>query len=591
MTRSLNGHLALALLGLLLASTAHADVVDDVWRGTNIRLNAARIHVRGNDYAAGYWLLPKAAYTLDLNVPARDFGIDSDLVLRLHGSRSGSVITWTFDDTLPRPYYLGSANNVTRVRGTLRARAQQVRGADDPYCNNAPCPHNVELVLESGTRVWVDGYTDVVFHFSWTEEVQVRQFVAYAGVPRPSLASVRVTVPTFRCPSQAPSELSGEVTLSSPAPTGGILVDLMSVDASVGVLPVRVPEAQSFARFALRLPGGWSGPTVIYAASGGVRQSVRVSLNKCITALPAFTRWYFLAKHVLPRWVLRGGSVVASLEGSETDVLVTPDSEVLKLEEVLGASRVRVQGVQPTGDLFGTAYTEKGPSAFRLRAEKLEVRAELRLDGWEAVAANAHGTLLVRPAQDEGNIFRVDEVGPAKHPGLAELYPSRVLFNTRGQVAATVKTEEGSRALRIYGQDVKMLLDVESAVTALNDLGVFAGVAHSQDKGGLKPFRWSEEEGLQWLPLLEGHESARVTAINDGGWVLGTATAEEGKKRTAFITTPDGKTSLPLDTLLPEELAKEGLRIEEALSLSDDFQVLVRAVDGQGQPVHLVLSP
>lgn len=117
MKRSLNGLLPLALLGFFLAQAAHADVVDDVWRGTNIRLNAARIRVKGNDYATGYWLLPKAANTLNLNVPARQFGLNSDLVLHMYGSRSGNVITWTFDDTLPSRYNLGDSTYVTRVRG------------------------------------------------------------------------------------------------------------------------------------------------------------------------------------------------------------------------------------------------------------------------------------------------------------------------------------------------------------------------------------------------------------------------------------------------------------------------------------------
>ncbi|WP_164020566.1 hypothetical protein [Pyxidicoccus trucidator] len=590
MTRSLNGLCSLALLGFLLASTAHADVVDDVWRGTNIRLNAARIHVRGNDYSTGYWLLPKAANTFNFNVPARQFGIDSDLVLHLYGSRSGNVITWTFNDALPRPYYLGDANSVTRVRGTLKARARQVRGADDPYCDHAACPHNVELVLEPGTRAWVDGYTDVVFQFDWTEEVSFRQFIAYAGVPRPRLASVRVTMPASRCATESPTELSGEVTLSSRAPTGGILVDLMSVDASVGVLPVRVPEAQSSARFAVRLPAGWSGPTVIYAASGGVRQIVKVALTKCVTTFFTFTKWHSLASNFLPRWVLPGGIVVASAEGYATDALITPASEVYWLHEVLDAKWVQVKGVQATGDVFGTAYSDKGPSAFRLRASKVKSGAELRLDGWEAVAANSHGTLLVRTPEDETQIYRVDEVGPAKHPGLEGLYPSRTLFNSLGQVAVTLKTEQGNRVVLVQGKEVKWLLDVESAVTAFNDVGVLAGVALVEDKA-LRAFRWSEKAGLQWLPLPEGLASSRATAINDGGWVVGTATSWDGKTQTAFITTPDGKSTLPLDKLLPPELAKAGFRIQEALSLSEDFSVLVRAVNGQGQRVHLVLSP
>jgi hypothetical protein len=288
--------------------------------------------------------------------------------------------------------------------------------------------------------------------------------------------------------------------------------------------------------------------------------------------------------------VLNGGSVVGSVEGFKTDVLVTPNSETYWLNEVLGASQVQVAGVQSAGDVYGTAYTQKGPAAFRLRAEKVKSGAELWLDGWEAVTANAHGTLVVKTAEDPYNLYRVDEVGPAKHPGLAGLYPSRVLFNSLGQVAATVKTDKGTRAVRVYGKDVKWLVDGESEATALNDVGVLVGLARDPNKV-LRPFRWSDEKGFQWLPLPDGYATARVTAINDGGWVLGTASSADGKTQTAFLATPDGKSSVPLDKLVPAELTKAGYRIQEALSLSDDFTVLVRAVNGQGQRVHLVLSP
>ncbi|WP_426756651.1 hypothetical protein [Myxococcus sp. Y35] len=588
MKRSLNGLWPLALLGFFLAQAAHAGVVDDVRRGTNIRLNAARIHVRGNDYATGYWLLPKAANTLNLNVPARQFGVNSDLVLRLHGSSSGNVITWTFDDTLPSPYYLGSANSVTRVRGTLKALARQVRGADDPYCDSASCPHNVELVLTSGSSVKVDGYTDIVFKFNWTEDVHVRQFVAYGGVPRPRLSSMAVVTPSSRCSSPGPTELSGDVVLSSPAPTGGILVDLMSVDARVGVLPVRVPEAQRTARFTLRLPPRWTGPTVIYGASGGVRKSVKVSVPRCIAWPFAFNGWSILDAVYAPIRLLSGGSVVARYK--ESDVLLTAKGEAYWLTEVLRAEQVRVAGVNTTGDVFGTAYSSKGPSAFRLRADDVKAGPEVWLEGWEAVTANAHGTLLVRNPQEDKGLYRVDEVGPALLPAVSELHPRDILFNALGEAAVTLETEKGLRAARVYGKDVKVLLDAESEITALSDVGVFVGTALDENKRP-RPFVWSQEEEARWLPLPKGTVSARAVAINDGGWVLGTATAEDGKTQSAFLASPDGKTALRLDDMLPEELKKAQYRVVQALSLADDFGVLALAVDGQGERVHLVLRP
>ncbi|MFP2964229.1 hypothetical protein ACLEPN_42605 [Myxococcus sp. 1LA] len=591
MKRSLNGLMPLALLGFLLAPAAHADVVDDVWRGTNIRLNAARVRVKGNDYATGYWMLPKAANTLNLNVPARQFGLDSDLVLHLYGSRSGNVITWTFDDTLPSRYNLGDSTYLTRVRGTLKAYARQVRGADDPYCDSAACPHNVELTLAPGSSAKVSGYKTIVFNFDFTEDVHVQQFVAYGGVPRPRLSSMVVATPSSRCPSAGPSEMTGDVMLSSPAPTGGILVDLMSVDASVGVLPVRVPEGQRSARFTLRLPPHWTGPTVIYGASGGVRKSVKVSVNPCLIQLFPFVRWLRIDSLYVPSRLLNGGAVIARHKEAESDVLLTSKGETYWLNEVLGANPVRVTGVNSTGDVFGTAYTDKGPNAFLLRSDDVKAGAEQWLEGWEAVTANAHGTLLVRDPKDEKNIYRVDEVGPARHPGLSELLPSRVLFNALGEVALTLETEKGLRAARVFGKDVKVLLDNESEVTALNDVGVFVGTTLDSEKRP-RPFIWSQQHGEpRWLPLPKGAVSARAVAINDGGWVLGTATAEDGKTQVPFLASPDGETAASLDELLPEELKKAGYRVLKALSLADDFSVLVQAMDEQGQRVHLVLSP
>ncbi|NVJ15779.1 hypothetical protein [Myxococcus sp. AM010] len=593
MKRSLNGLLPLALLGFFLAQAAHADVVDDVRRGTNIRLNAARIRVKGNDYATGYWLLPKAANTLNLNVPARQFGLNSDLVLHMSGSRSGNVITWTFDDTLPSRYNLGDSTYVTRVRGTLKAYARQVRGADDPYCDSAACPHNVELTLAPGSWAKVSGYKTIVFDFDFTEDVQVKQFVAYGGVPRPRLSSMVVVTPSSRCPSRGYSELSGDVWLSSPAPTGGILVDLMSVDASVGVLPVRVPEAQRTARFTLRLPPHWTGPTVIYGASGGVRKSVKVRVRSCLVYFPVFAHWRFLDSLYVPVHLLNDGAVIARYKDAESksEVLLTGKGDTYWLNEVLGAEQVRVAGVNSTGDIFGTAYNAKGPNAFLLRSEDVKAGAEQWLEGWEAVTANAHGTLLVRDPNDGKGLYRVDEVGPAPHPGLAELQPSRVLFNALGEVAVTLETEKGPRAARVYGKDVKVLLDSESEVTALNDVGEFAGTGLDSNKR-LRPFIWSrQQEGARWLSVPKGVVSAKAVAINDGGWVLGTATAEDGKTQVPFLASPDGEAATPLEAMLPEELKKAGYRVLSALALADDFSVLVQAQDEQGQRVHLVLSP
>src|SRR5215217_302427 len=570
MKRILNRLGLLALLVLWWTPVAQADVLDDVWRGTNVRLNAARIHMRGNDYATGYWLLPKASGTLNLNVPARDFGINSDVVLRMSGSRSGNVLTWTFDETLASPYYLGSANSVTRVRGTLKALARQVRGADDPFCAHSACPHNVELLLTSGSQVWVDGYTDIIFKVNWAEPVTVRQFVAYAGMPRPRLSSVRVLTSTNRCQSPNPTEL-------------------VSVDASVGVLNVRVPEAQRTARFAMRLPAGWSGPTVILASSGGIRQTLKVAVFRCVVLTFPFKYWQLLPASSFPRFMLNGGAVVARLANQESDSLVTT-KDTYSLQEVLKADRVEVKGVSGSGDVFGTAYTSKGPSAFRLKASTVKSGAEVWVEGYEALLGNAHGTPLVRWPDDKDTVYLVDEVGPMKHQGLAGLASGRIFFNALGEAASTVATSNGTRAVRIIGKESHVLVDQESEVTALNDVGMVLGTALTSDKK-LRPFRWSQKDGAKWLPLPEGFVSAKAVSLNASGWAVGTATSEDGKTQAAFISTPDGKKSVALSQVAPVELTKAGYRFVEALAVSDDFEVLVRAVDGEGQTVHLVLRP
>ncbi|AKQ69513.1 hypothetical protein A176_006425 [Myxococcus hansupus] len=590
MKRSLNGLWPLALLGFFLAQAAHADVIDDVVRGTNLRLNAARIHVRGNDYSTGYWLLPKAAGTLNLNVPARQFGINSDLVLRMYGSRSGNVITWTFNDTLPSPYYLGSANSVTRVRGTLKALARQVRGADDPYCNSAACPHNVELVLTSGSSVFIDGYTDIIWKHYWTEPVAMRQFIAYGGVPRPRLSSMVVTTPVSRCPSPNATELYGDVVLSSPAPTGGILVDLMSVDARVGVLPVRIPEAQRSARFTVRLPPNWTGPTVIYAASGGVRRSVRLSVPECVRKPFEFVRYVQVEYRLALLGLLNGGALVARDRETDSDVFVTAKGETHKLNGVLRAEKVHVVGINTAGDVFGTAYTSKGAHAFRFRSDDVKAEPEVWLDGWEAVTANAHGTLLVRDPHKPEGLFLVDEVGPAPLSLVSKLKTRGLRFNALGEAAVTLETDKGLRAARVYGDKVDVFVETESEIHAVNDVGVFVGAVLEGEKY-FRPFIWSDKKELQWLPLPEGFVSAKAVAINDGGWVLGNATADDGKTQTAFLVPPGAKQALRLDDLLPEDLKKAEYRVTRALALADDFGVAVLATDGQGQRVQLVLRP
>lgn len=577
-----------AVLSLAAARPSHADALDDVRRGTNVRLSGARIEVNSNTYGAGSWLLPKAAGTLDMNIPASSFGLASTLVLHMHGSRAGDTLVWTFDDTLVSPYDLGSSQRVSRVSGTLVVRASLVRGADDPSCDHASCPYDVQLTLAPGSLVTVDGYMDLGVHWGWSRVVTVQQLTLFAGVPRPRLASMSVTVPAARCASDVWSELAGTVTLSSPAPVGGISVDVQSADASVGALPVRVPEAATSASFTLLLPPNWNGATLVTAGSGGAVRSQRVALSACPVPQPFNSCMKFY--YPLPPLVfLPHGAAIVRVEGS--DLLLRERAEPLDLRKLLEAERVQVVGADGSGEISGTAWTSKGPQAFRIDTAAERPSVLQTLDGWETLAGNWHGNLLVAPAANTGGgASRLDALGPLPFPGLEGLASTRTIFNGMGEVALTVQTPEGPRATYVSGGEQKTLVDTESEVVGLSDTGEVVGQARESGKGGWSLFRWSARHGLTWLPALPNTTSAVAVGINVGGWVVGNATGVERKTPHPFIISPEGRV-MALEGLVPDRLRADGCELYEVLGIDDDNQVFVQLVNPEGGFTYGALQP
>src|SRR5947209_3526963 len=118
-----SGFILIMLMIQGFTSFAFAAAVDDVERAEGVHINNFSFSINGNYYEAGNLLLPKPTRTLDTTIDARALGLAVDLVIPLHGSRSGDTISWSFDVSPSPGIGIGFPNTVTRIRGVLVARA------------------------------------------------------------------------------------------------------------------------------------------------------------------------------------------------------------------------------------------------------------------------------------------------------------------------------------------------------------------------------------------------------------------------------------------------------------------------------------
>ncbi|MBJ6761077.1 hypothetical protein JGU66_09905 [Myxococcaceae bacterium JPH2] len=581
----------LLLSALVLSSTALAGPADDFVRGASLRVNHATVTFDGHAYSATDYVIAKNSGSLNLVLRAQDFGFASDLVVHMTGSRSGNTVTWDFDDWLPTPYDLGGFYSLRRVYGHLVANVELVYGTDSPACGGtALCPYNVRLRLGAGTWLRVAG-SGPFWHPNFDEAISVSTFTAFGGLPRPRLSWLNLQRPARYCVGSAPTYFAGEVTLSTPAPTGGAWVDFTSsYGAGISVAGLYLAQGQTYGRFDVRVAPGFEGTARLTASSGGAVASELVEMKQspfCFKSVDWLNiKAVLCEKCLLVRAVNARGDVLGQQGGS--DVVVTAQGTTLNLAKLMGAEHVDGSRLNVWGQVTGTALINGTAQSFLFDTTNLKAKPTV-LKAGAALGLNDVGTVV--GSQTDGKTTRAflfDGQEVRSLPLQAE-WSTAVAVNNRGVVAGSYDSGKGHRAFRAFLDTAEDLGDLgggESEARALNEQGVVVGTAKTE-KGTWTAFLSRPKEGLKDLGSLEKLPFSVATAINSAGWVVGMA--HDGKPdgtRRAFLYTPaEGLIDLT-SRVSPE--AK--LTVLEALDIDDSGQVLVRA-QRDGKDGFYLLAP
>ncbi|MEL6546627.1 MAG: hypothetical protein AAFQ82_18520, partial [Myxococcota bacterium] len=557
-------------LPLFAASTAHADPIDDVRTGRNVKFISARAHYDGDTFHAGAWEISKAPGSLDMVVPLSFVGVSHPGVVTLRGSRSGADLQWTFDTRLSPDLRSGDIR-VKRVNGTIVARARYVPGSSSPTCSGVSCGANVVLTEARPTTIRVRGCAEWFLGCkNFDERVTVRSFRAYAGIPRPKLNRVAMWDGSKRCSNPAPTRLTGVVTLRSNAPAGGAYVDLRSTQRSkVRVSPVRVAAGRRSARFHVQLAGGWAGAAQIVASAGGAVDLALVEREDCkpdwlwevLRELPLYAD-YGQYQTILPQ-----GQVV--LRGDELTLIVdSVNGKAFDLGALKDWGKATVVDVTANGELIGTVVRDNQSHAFRWNIQQ-DAEEPVFFEGFTPVAVNDHGLALAR--KDEGREwFYLDDFGPVEVPELQGLEVESAVAGRDRRFTVTVKEEDSHRILQLDSKEPKIL--AESAVAL--DVNASGAVLAQRDLGAGKtwPLLIDPELGEVELPIPEFCESVAAVALAEDYRVLLNGWC--GGKSAPFWIDLDGNIQW-----LKEFLAADAEW--SAVALSDDGQILLRARDSK----------
>lgn len=578
-----------AALALLLSSPVRADAIDDIQRGTDLYLQSATVR-QDTPYSAQDYVLPKVPGTLNMTLSARAFGVDSDAVLHLYGTRVGDTIEWRFNETLPTPFDLGWWHYIDRVEGYIVARATQLDPAAQARCSGAPCAHNVRLDDVPGGYFRVYGRQPFG---SILETIYIDNFVAFAGLPRPKLADFSVRAPIqLLCVGTAPRYLTGEVRVDSIAPSGGTWVSITtSAPHAVMAGGVRVPEGQQRARFRFSVASGFSGGVVMTASAGGTSSSQVLTLKKEFDC-QAFYNVARLRDLFIQPWRLstRGlnnaSQVLATVDGE--GYLLRPEKEPVLLAKQLGAYQVTPVAINEHGEYVGQLSYGGEPLGFLARADSGD--KPLLLKDFIPAGLNDRGQVVGTRKGYNGQVATLFNGEKQVDLPLKNAWTSTaVSINNAGQVAGTLDEGKGPRAYRFFEGDLRYVADLgggSSEARGMNEQGHVVGRALTASGQWMGFVSLPEQQKVVTLKPLYGLPNSQANAINEAGWVVGSSYDTKSGKSYGFIYTPS-KGVVDLNTWV-DPGAK--LEVLEGLSLNDEGHVLVRA-RRDGIEGHYLLAP
>jgi probable HAF family extracellular repeat protein len=590
------------LVTLLLgsaASAAHATPIDDLYRGGDLSLNRGVVTMNGDTFQAQNFTLAKAPDTLHMRLNTLDFGLEFGLDVDLVGTPVGDTVHWNFGAHLPSGLHLGGEVWLTDYVGTLVTRVTRLDGAYNPLCApSTPCPYSVRLTSLPGGRVFLNG-TAPAFT-TWSREVRVDTVDIFGGVPRPGLADLHLDGGARYCESDLPRGLTGRVSLTSPAATGGAWVDLRSSSPhAVPATGVFVPEGAHSATFRLTIPPGFNGALIMTAAAGGAVDRTTLTVrprSECRIDIANVTSGLVASAFPIPVGVGVGftqadmnarGDAIAVMNGQA--LVYSPEYGVAPLHEGLEAWKIQSARLNDWGQVAGTGIAPDGTVASFVVSSVLDEAPSLTvLPNVRVHDISDLGTVVGRDTQGQPGFFNGQGLVSIELDGInAGFNPATFGVNELGIFGINHEVPGGRRAA-VYHRREHALIDVgdlggDVTGVAINADGDLAGVAR-RSNGTEVPFYYERSKArLVDIGLLPGCAEGRATSINDAGWVVGNMTKKNGK-RTAFLYVPD-KGARDLQSMLPYST---NIVVQEALRITRDGQILARALVGGEETVVLL---
>jgi hypothetical protein len=577
---------------MLAPADANAANPNDVWRGTDIDVNALTIVIDGETKTSHGLVFPKQPNTFDITIPLAHLGLPTSEAVVATGTANGSYITWTFDKHFSID--LGGADDITRVWGWFTVQIWPLPPSEGLLCIfRNECFRNASLDVV-GSQIFVQG--DTTFGIEWTKAVELTEFDGRAGVPKPRLAGIGgATNVTMKKTSQQTVTLTGWLTTD--APSTGTSVDIRS-SAGTG-FGFAVPST-------ITVPGGhkhFSVPITIDAGFGGKVELVFTTPGS--QRVRTFTVGLPAGKKPEPPWTLDIPDWVAICLFCPTELidplngLVNIGREMYWLSngdpillEQPGLSQLDVVAVAQEGWMTGTARAEAGEVGFVAQfasGEFASFETFPLMDeygGWfvpQAVDAwgNVSGHVLDRAGTP---------IASLKARGSADFHdlgvPSEgsmvTAMNDSGYIVGT--TSDGDGFVAYAGMFANQIRSVDGDAvvpTAVNEHGELAG--HLVTETGRRAMTVRDGR-VQTVTGLSPRAESWVVGITAQGWILGNV-IERGR-RSAFIRMgPSGEA-----TQLDDVLADRELHATAIVQVTESDLVVLEAVDPSGAEALYLLQ-
>jgi hypothetical protein len=184
-------------------------------------------------------------------------------------SLGGGWIEYAIDNRYDRPIAVGDGNTLSRIAGTVRMRVEHVRGDWPQTYGNA--------------RLATSATSYVTAYGTWGEyRVEVKELALRGGVPQPALARVTSGSALVCSDPTKTTKYPLTITLADYARGTGASVDLKAARGSGVAVPpgiVILPGKRS-ANITATIKPAFAGTAQITVASGGVEQSINVSVHR-----------------------------------------------------------------------------------------------------------------------------------------------------------------------------------------------------------------------------------------------------------------------------------------------------------------------